>query len=258
MDVIAHNRAAWNKQVEENNEWTRPVTREQIGAARQGDWSVVLTGFQPVPRQWFPTSLVGCDILCLAGSGGQQAPIFAAAGANVTVLDLSPAQLNQDRKVAERDGLDLRTVEGDMRDLSVFASDSFDLVFHPVSNTFVPEVLPVWRECYRVLRKGGSLLAGFMNPIEFVFDFELKEDLRVLKVRYTLPYSDATSIDEDERAELFGADSPLEFSHTFDDQIGGQLQAGFVITGFYSTPHHRSITANYGIPGYFATRSVKT
>ncbi len=105
------------------------------------------------------------DILCLASGGGQQAPILAAAGANVTVFDNSPAQLRQDALVAQREGLPLRTVQGDMRDLSAFGDDSFDLIFHPVSNIFVPEVRPVWRECYRVVRPGGVLLMGTLNPI---------------------------------------------------------------------------------------------
>ena len=187
MDIREHNRIAWDKQVADDNEWTRPVSSEQIAAARRGEWSVVLTGYQPVPRSWFPASLSGVNMLCLAGAGGQQGPIFAAAGANVTVFDNSPAQLEQDQRVAARDGLTIRTVEGDMRDLSVFADASFDLIFHPVSNVFVPEVRPVWRECQRVLRTGGTLLAGFMNPVEFVFDFDLKEDMGVLKVTYGLP-----------------------------------------------------------------------
>ena len=80
------------------------------------------------------------------------------------MFDNSPQQLARDRLVAEREGLEIRTVQGDMRDLSAFADASFDLVFHPVSNLFCPEVRPVWREAYRVLRQGGILLAGFMNP----------------------------------------------------------------------------------------------
>ncbi|MCR2721536.1 class I SAM-dependent methyltransferase, partial [Salmonella enterica] len=79
--------------------------------------------------------------------------------ADVTVFDLSARQLEQDRAVARRDGLALTAVQGDMRDLSVFADQSFDVVFHPISNLYVPDVRPVWRECFRVLRPGGSLLS---------------------------------------------------------------------------------------------------
>ena len=103
-----------------------------------------LTPTKSAPREWFP-ALQGIDLLCLAGGGGQQAPILAAAGAKVTSFDNSARQLERDQQVAQREGLTLRTVEGDMRDLSVFADGSFDLIVHPCSNMFVPEVQPVWQ-----------------------------------------------------------------------------------------------------------------
>ena len=143
--------------------------------ARAGDWSVVLIGYEPVPRDWFPADLAGTAVLCLASGGGQQGPVLAAAGADVTVFDNSPRQLGRDQEVAARDGLDpktIRTVLGDMRDLSAFADGCFDLVFNPVSNLFCPDLAPVWRECFRVLRPAGILLAGFMNPDLFIFDIE--------------------------------------------------------------------------------------
>ena len=92
-------------------------------------------------------------------AGGQQAPLLAAAGAIVTSLDNSEEQLALDRQVAEREGLELKTVLGDMRDLSTFDDASFDLIVHVCSNTFVPEIDPVWKECHRVLRRGGELLS---------------------------------------------------------------------------------------------------
>ena len=254
IDPVAHNRAAWDKQVELDNEWTRPVSPDVIARARAGDWSVVLIGYQPVPRDWFSADLGGVEMLCLASGGGQQAPVLAAAGARVTVFDNSPKQLERDRSVAERDGLDLRTVLGDMRDLSALADASFDLVFHPVSNLFCPELAPVWRECARVLRPGGTLLAGFMNPDLYIFDRDA-EDRGELAVRHSLPYSDLTHMTADERARLVG-DAPLEYSHSMTEQIGAQLDAGFVLTAFAEAPHHVGITAKY-MPGYFATRAVK-
>ena len=81
-------------------------------------------------------------MLCLASGGGQQGPILAAAGANVTVFDNSPRQLAQDRLVADREGLAIETVLGDMADLSAFPDARFDLIVHPVSNVFVPDVRP--------------------------------------------------------------------------------------------------------------------
>ncbi len=254
-DVVSRNSAAWDRQVEQGNEWTVPVMPEAVERARAGDWTVVLIGHKPVPRNWFPADLSGVDILCLASGGGQQGPILAAAGANVTVFDASPRQLERDRFVGARDGLAIRTEQGDMRDLSAFADASFDLVFHPVSNVFCPEVRPVWRECHRVLRAGGALLAGFMNPDLFVFDAEAMDKRGELIVRHSLPYSDLTSISAEERSRVFG-DGPIEFGHTLSDQIGGQLEAGFALIGFDELPHHDQITANY-MPGYYATQAIK-
>src|SRR5688572_26294267 len=166
MDIRAYNRHAWNRNVEKGDPWTVPVSPEIIAAARKGEWFILLTPTKPVPRSWFPP-LPGCEVLCLASGGGQQVPILAAAGAQVTVLDNSPKQLAQDRFVAERESLELTTVEGDMRDLSMFRDGSFDLIVHPCSNMFVPEVRTVWREAFRVLRPGGVMLAGFFNSAFF-------------------------------------------------------------------------------------------
>jgi SAM-dependent methyltransferase len=253
MDIRAYNRAMWDKQVEFGNPWTIPVSPEVIAAARQGQWSVLLTENRPVPRDWFPASLKGVEILGLACGGGQQGPIFAALGARVTILDNSPRQLSRDQEVAAREGLQIRTVEGDMRDLSMFADESFDMVFNPVSNCFVPEVRPVWQKAYRVLRKGGTLLAGFNNPSMYIFDYH-KAEQGLIEVRYKLPF-DARQLSDAERLAEFGDDSPLEFSHSLSDQIGGQLDAGFILIGMYEDQQNSAI-GEY-LPAYIATRAQK-
>lgn len=257
MDILSHNREAWNKQVQQGNVWTLPVTSEEIEQARQGRWTVLLTPTIPVPAAWFPP-LPGLDLLCLASGGGQQGPIFAAAGANVTVFDNSPAQLGQDRLVAGRDGLQIHTVQGDMADLSVFESESFDLIFHPVSNNFAPHILPVWREAFRVLRPGGSLLAGFGNPIIYIFDYEQYEQ-GLLEVKHSLPYSDLESLSEQAIRRCVEQGEPFEFGHTLQDQIGGQLEAGFVLAGFYEDacdPADNDLLSRF-LPTFIATRAVK-
>ncbi len=256
MDILEYQKRAWDGQVEGGNEWTVPVGPEIIAEARRGRWSVLLTEQKPAPREWFPAEMRGVEVLCLASGGGQQGPTFAAAGARVTVLDNSPAQLAQDRLVAEREGLELSTFEGDMADLSRFADGSFDLVFHPVSNLFVPDVRPVWREAFRVLRRGGVLLAGFNSPAIYLFGWQEDEQQAGLEVRYSLPYSDVGSLDAEARGRLLASGSPVEFSHTLEDQLGGQLAAGFHLTGFYEDRHRDLPIAGF-MPTYIATRALK-
>lgn len=253
--ILDRNREAWNKQVEDGNHWTVPVSSEVIAKARLGEWQVVLTPDKPVPRDWFPP-MKGLKVLALASGGGQQAPIFAAAGADVTLFDLSPNQLNQDRMVAERDGLNITFVEGDMADLSCFQDGSFDFIFHPCSNCFVPDVKPVWKEAYRVLKMGGSIISGFTNPVALSLDAE-KEKQGILELKHKLPYSDLTSITEEERVRLFGYHEPITFGHTLQDQIGGQIEAGFVLGGFYEDSWKSTGGIHNLMNCFIATRAFK-
>jgi SAM-dependent methyltransferase len=257
MNTLEYNRWAWDRNVEQGNPWTIPVSTEQIQSARAGHWEIVLTPTKPVPKNWFP-DLHDCNVLCLASGGGQQGPILAAAGARVTVFDNSPKQLEQDQFVAQRDALEITTVLGDMVDLSAFPDESFDLIVHPVSNIFVPDIRPVWCEAYRVLRSEGALLAGISNPLRYMFDFDLYE-LGIFRVKYTIPYSDLTSISEVEREALAEKGFPLEFGHTLEDQIGGQINTGFILTGFYEDNYAEETDdplSKY-ISLFIATRAIK-
>lgn len=252
--VLNHNRKAWNLEVENGNPWTIPASPETIARARLGDWKIFLTPTRSVPAAWFP-ELGGCRVLCLASGGGQQGPILAAAGADVTVLDNSPRQLQADINVARREGLDLKAVDGDMADLSAFMDGSFDLIIHPVSNCFVPDILPVWREAFRVLRPGGRLMTGFIHPVDFLFDEDLSEQ-GIFQLKYQMPYSDLTSISAVERTARYGADELYEFGHTLSDQIGGQLDAGFLLAGFYEDVSEDE-KINAFMPNFIATLAVK-
>jgi len=257
-DIFAYNRDAWNGLVAKQDRWTVPVTSDEIARARRGDWQIVLTPEKKVPREWFG-DLAGSDVLCLASGGGQQAPILAAAGACVTVFDASPAQLAQDRLVAERDGLEIKTVEGDMADLSCFADNTFDLIFHPCSNCFAPEIRPVWRESARVLRVGGAILSGICRPIMFLFDdAELQQGN--LKLRYSVPHNDLKDLSPVDRRALLESGEPVCFGHSLQDQIGGQIDAGLAITGFYEDAwtdvSDHALIAKY-TPTFIATRATK-
>jgi len=254
MDVRDHNRRIWDSFTEQACPWTRPVTPDEVERARQGRWQIYLTPSRPVPADWL-RPLDGRDVLCLASGGGQQGPILAAAGATVTVLDFSARQLERDRAVAEHDGLDLRLLQGDMADLSAFAESSFDLVVLPVANVYIPDLAPLWREAARVLRPGGGLLAGFMNPDIYIFDQEAQAAGQ-LTVRYPLPYSELTSLSAEERQRLIDDGDALQFSHTLEDQIAGQLAAGLQIAGFYEDRRAGHPMAAF-MPTHLATRAVK-
>ena len=257
MNVQEYNSAAWDRLAENGIEWSVPVSRGEIEKARTGFWEVILTPIKPVPREWFG-DVRGKDILCLASGGGQQAPILAAAGANVTSFDNSAGQLEKDIFVAERNNLHIAIEKGDAADLSRFADASFDLIFNPCSNCFMADLAPVWRECFRVLRSGGSLLTGFNNPIVYIFDVAAEENEGLLRVRHRLPYSDTESLTEEEKAARITKNDPFEFSHTLDAQIGGQIAAGFMIAGFYEdywTDEARPL--NKYAPTFISTRAIK-
>jgi SAM-dependent methyltransferase len=254
MKVRQTNKKAWDKLVADQNRWTIPVSHEEIEAARQGNWQVLLTPCKYVPEDWFP-EMKDCNLLCLASGGGQQAPIFSAVGAIVTTFDNSPRMLEQDQLVAQREGLRIKTIEGDMVNLSIFEDESFDFIFNPVSNCFIPQIQPVWNEAFRVLRKGGAMVIGFVNPIEFCFDIE-KAEKGIYHVKYSLPYSDLESISEEDRIRLIGAEDPVEFSHTFEEQIGGQLKAGFLLTNFFEDFREEGKIKEI-MPSFFATKVIK-
>lgn len=254
MDLVDYNRDAWNHQVNEGNQWTQPVTSEIIQAAKQGTWQVLLTQHKPVPRHWFP-NMKGLNILALASGGGQQGPVLAAAGADVTVFDNSPNQLKQDDMVAQRDQLTLQTQQGSMTDLSHFQDGQFDLVFNPCSVSFVADVTQVWREAARVLKPGGILMTGFLNPTIHIFD-EKAALKGSLEIRHTYPYSDTSSLRAEEVEELINQNEPLMHGHSFTSLFAGQMQAGLALVDLYEDSWDERPTNAY-MPGFFATKAIK-
>ena len=229
-------------------EWGQPISHETYEKARAGEWSVLLTPTKPVPKEWF-CKMEGAEILGLASGGGQQMPIFTALGARCTVLDYSGAQLDSERLVARREGYEINTVQADMTKPLPFPDESFDLIFHPVSNCYVEDVLPIWRECFRVLRRGGILLAGLDNGINYVFD----DDQKTFK--YKLPFNPLT--DERLYRESLENDWGIQFSHTIEEQIGGQLRAGFALKDIYQDTDASGNLHDFNVPLYFATKAVK-
>lgn len=256
MDTTQENINAWDKKVEEGSRYTQSVSSEIIEKSKSGGWEITVTTEKSVPRNWFPKSLVGLKILCLASGGGQQGPILAAAGADVTVTDISKKQLQQDENVAKRDGLTLKTVQGDMSDLSEFENEYFDIVINPVSNLFVKDVHPVWREVSRVLKNRGILIAGFTNPLLWIFD-DNEERKGILDVKHSIPSSTLDYLVADEVQDYINSSQTIEYAHTLEDQIQGQFEAGLVISGFYEDDFGGTRILDKHIKTFIATRAIK-
>ncbi|MBL4734575.1 MAG: class I SAM-dependent methyltransferase [Flavobacteriales bacterium] len=250
MDIVKHNKSAWDNYVDKKNRWTIPVSEEELENAEKGNWSIVLTPKKNVPFDWFP-KLKGLQILGLASGGGQQGPILATLGADVTIFDNSEKQLQQDKALSEKFNLNIKTVQGDMRNLSVFSDNSFDLIFNPCSILFVDDIKPVWKECFRVLKPNGILMTGLINPISF----QLEEDN--LNLIYKQPYADLYSLPTEKLEELKNNSEALVFGHSLTDQIGGQLESGFILTDMYEDNWGGENKIDEFFPAFIATRAIK-
>lgn len=229
-------------------EWGVPISHEEYLAAKEGRWQVLLSPTKPVPHSWFG-ELNGKKVLGLASGGGQQMPIFAALGAECTVLDYSQHQLESEAMVARREGYEIKIIRADMTKPLPFPDDCFDLIFHPVSNCYVKQVEPIWRECFRVLKPGGALLAGLDNGVNFWFDDDEE------RIAYTMPFNPL--VHPEQMALLERQDCGVQFSHTIDEQIGGQLKAGLMLTDVYEDTNGAGNLHEHNIPSFWVTRAVK-
>ena len=245
QDVNAETIDRW---IEEGWEWGKPIDHETYVNTKKGVWDVLLTPTKPVPHEWFG-GIKGKKILGLASGGGQQMPIFSALGATCTVLDYSLKQLNSERLVAQREGYEIEVVRADMTKRLPFDNETFDLIFHPVSNSYVEKVEPIFKECYRVLKKGGIFLAGLDNGINYIVDEEEE------KVVNRLPFNPLRN--PEQRKQLEDADCGMQFSHTMTEQIGGQLKAGFTLLDLYEDYNGEGRLNDLHIPSFIATRAVK-
>lgn len=252
--ALAHNQASWDQLAVAGDQFFRAVSPEQIAAARNGDYKIRITPQRHIPRDWLEP-IAARTVLCLAAAGGQQAPLLAAAGANVTVFDLSEKQLARDREIAEREGLTITTLVGDMADLSRFADRSFDVIINPCSVCYCPDVKPIWQHCARILKPGAALITGLINPLYYLFD-AVKMDRGQLVVRHAIPYSDF-DLTAEERTRILGEHRPREFGHSLEDLIGAQLNAGLALTGFFEDGWGDNDSLSSFIPTFIATRAIR-
>ena len=228
--------------------WMQPITHEEYLRAAAGEELMTLTGIRKVPFSWYGDCR-GKKVLGLAAGGGQQMAIMSALGAECTLLDITKAQIEADRMVSEREGYDIRLVKGDMTDPLPFSDESFDMVVNPISNHYVEEAEPVFREVYRVLAPGGTFLAGLDTGIYWAFEPDGNG------IIHSLPHNPMK--DRDLRKELFFQNEAYVFSHTLEEQIGGQLRAGFVLKEILEDTHEGDKFGENNIPTSILTRSVK-
>lgn len=242
------NKKTIDKWIEEGWEWGTPISHETYDEATKGNWKVGLTPTLSVPHHWFG-ELKGKKILGLASGGGQQMPVFNALGAICTVLDYSSKQIESERMVAKRENYEIEIIEGDMTKRLPFEDETFDIIFHPVSNCYVKDVFHVFNEAYRVLKKGGILLSGLGNEINYIVDEDEKE------IVWKMPYDPTT----DEKAREFAIENDfgMQFSHTLEEQIGGQLKAGFTLVDLYEDTNGEGRLHDLNIKTFIATKSIK-
>ena len=242
------NKKTIDRWIEEGWEWGTPISHEVYEDARKGKWDVLLTPTRNVPHEWLG-ELKGKKILGLASGGGQQMPVFSALGAECTVLDYSPKQIESELYVAERERYQIHAIEGDMTKTLPFEEETFDIIFHPVSNCYIKDVQHVFNEAYRVLKKGGIFLAGLCNEINYMVDEEEKE------IIWKMPFD--PSVDERAKQYMIKLDCGMQFSHSLEEQIGGQLKAGFTLLDLYEDTNGEGRLHELNIKTYIATKAIK-
>lgn len=226
MDELArYNRERWNELARMGVVFSRPWLNLDESKA-----------CQLVDPQGIAGDLLGKDVLCLAGAGGQQTAAFALLGARTTVLDLSDAMLERDQEAIAHLNLSARIEQGDMRDLGRFKDHCFDLVWHAYSINFVPQVDPVFDEVVRVLRPGGLYRVEFANPFTFGAD---ERDWNGAGYLIRQPYldgaelADATWDVDAPDGTAHRVEGPREFRHTLSTVLNGLAGRGFTLLGLW-------------------------
>jgi SAM-dependent methyltransferase len=225
LNFLFYNRAAWNRLAENQDRLATP--------ANDSDFVDPLNSVDG--SGWLGVSLRGQTVLCLAAGGGRQGPLYAAAGAKVTVVDLSSAMLALDREVAAKRGLNLRTIEASMHDLSMLGAATFDIVIHPVSTCYVPDLKPVFSEIARVLRPDGVYISQHKQPTSLQANLEMNDGAYSIVHRYYL----STPLPPITRPNLIREQGTQEFIHRWETLIGGMCRAGFIIEDLVEPLHSK-------------------
>jgi len=223
--ILRRNAAAWDRLAAAGEPLAQPALDAAFADARA--W---LGTAGPPGRAWLPPNLVGLEVLCLAAGGGRHGPLYAAAGARVTVVDLSPAMLELDRRVARERRLDLELVQTSMDDLGMLAGRRYDLVIQPVSSCYLPRLGRLFAEVARVCRPSAAYISQHKTPASLQGSLEPNAAGRY-ELLYPLPPADQA------RRQPLPPAGPsrlrergtAEFIHPLGDLLGGLCAAGFSI-----------------------------
>ena len=226
--TLYKNAVAWDRLAKAHDALASPACDEAFIDPR--NW--LGTG-GPADRPWLPSSLNGLEVLCLAAGGGKHGPLYAAAGAKVTVVDLSASMLDLDRQVARERKLHLKLIQSSMDDLRMLKNDHFDIVIHPVSSCYLPSLAKLFVEIFRICRPGGSYMSQHKSPRNLQSSLQPNSN-----GRYELAYPEVRSLDDSKalppappsRLREVGTD---EFIHSLTDIVGGICHAGFCIEDFF-------------------------
>ena len=232
-----HNRRAWDARARAEKRFAKPIADAEFAAAlKKLDADGWLTG-----------AIRGRRLLCLGSGGGRQSVLYAAAGASVTVVDISGDMLELDRQAAAARSLAVRTVQASIDDLSALAAAEFDVVVQPVSTCYVPDIAAVYREVARVTTAGGLYISQHKQPGSL--QAEVRPSARG-GYELTEPYFRTGPL-----PPVVGSshreDGTLEFLHRWEELIGGLCRAGFVVEDLIE-PLHAKPDAEHGS---FAHRS---
>jgi ubiquinone/menaquinone biosynthesis C-methylase UbiE len=218
-----HNRAAWDRLAKKQDRLAKP--------AREVDFANPLQSVDG--PGWLGGDISGKRVLCLAAGGGRQGPIYAAAGAIVTVVDISPSMLELDRIVAGERDISLKTIEASMDDLSAIHDDSFEIVIHPVSTCYVPDVVPVYHEVARVLCADGLYISQHKQPTSLQTTIEAE----ATGYRIEHPYYGSSPLPPSAKPNLIREDGTLEYIHRWEQLLGAMCRAGLVIEDMTEPMH---------------------
>lgn len=248
-DYIKKNQLIIDGWVANGWRWGQPVNHEVYNEALNGDYKLFLTPTIPIPKNWLG-NLKKKKVLGLAAGGGQQGPILAALGAQVTIIDFSEQQILSEKNVATRENYDIEIIQGDISQKLPFEADYFDLIIHPVSNVYVQNVQTIWREAFRILKPDGEILSGLDNGINYIVDNS------ETKVVNRLPFNPLKNADQ--MKQMLDENGGIQFSHSIEEQIGGQLKAGLILKDIYSDTNGVGNLHSLNIPSFWATRSQKS